>query len=80
VEYFTSPTVELSNYTSSSSLLECRIALPLWKEIIEFLQNEKETLKHIRLVCKYFRNLISFIGNRLFLKSLFQNIGINFKD
>src|SRR5579885_1895950 len=42
------------------SLINCPIALPLWKEIIEFVQKEKETLKQVRLVCKYLRNLIPF--------------------
>src|SRR5579885_3381509 len=41
------------------SLVNCFITLPLWKEIIEFAQKEKETLKQVRLVCKYLRNLIS---------------------
>src|SRR5579883_2479652 len=41
------------------SLVNCFITLPLWKEIIEFIQKEKETLKQVRLVCKYLRNLIS---------------------
>src|SRR5579883_2618629 len=42
------------------SLINCTITLPLWKEIIAFAQKEKETLKQVRLVCKYLRNLISF--------------------
>src|SRR5579883_2164932 len=41
------------------SLVNCFITLPLWKEIIEFAQKEKETLKQVRLVCKYLRNLIA---------------------
>src|SRR5579875_3773837 len=45
--------------SATFSLVNCFITLPLWKEIIEFVQNEKETLKQVRLVCKYLRNLIS---------------------
>src|SRR5579875_3905928 len=45
---------------STTSLMNCFITLSLWKEIIEFVQNEKETLKQVRLVCKYLRNLIAF--------------------
>src|SRR5579883_1561453 len=46
--------------STTLSLVNCFITLPLWKEIIEFIQKEKETLKQVRLVCKYLRNLISF--------------------
>src|SRR5579875_3422629 len=46
--------------STTFSLVNCFITLPLWKEIIEFVQKEKETLKQVRLVCKYLRNLISF--------------------
>src|SRR5579875_2682845 len=46
--------------SATFSLVNCFITLPLWKEIIEFVQNEKETLKQVRLVCKYLRNLISY--------------------
>src|SRR5579875_2217260 len=49
--------LELIPFTCS--LINCPITLPLWKEIIEFAQKEKETLKQVRLVCKYLRNLIS---------------------
>src|SRR5579885_2303759 len=50
--------LELIPFTCS--LINCPITLPLWKEIIEFVQKEKETLKQVRLVCKYLRNLIPF--------------------
>src|SRR5579875_3067940 len=46
--------------STTFSLINCPITLPLWKEIIEFVQNEKKTLKQVRLVCKYLRNLIAF--------------------
>src|SRR5579875_1990310 len=55
--------MEVVSFSSSSttlSLINCFITLPLWKEIIEFVQKEKETLKQVRLVCKYLRNLIAF--------------------
>src|SRR5579885_3755434 len=50
--------LELIPFTCS--LINCPITLPLWKEIIEFVQREKQTLKQVRLVCKYLRNLIAF--------------------
>src|SRR5579883_1046107 len=50
--------LELIPFTCS--LINCTITLPLWKEIIAFAQKEKETLKQVRLVCKYLRNLIAF--------------------
>src|SRR5579875_4098998 len=46
--------------STTFSLINCHITLPLWKEIIEFVQKEKEILKQVRLVCKYLRNLIAF--------------------
>src|SRR5579875_2371164 len=55
--------MEVVSFSSSSttlSLVNCPITLPLWKEIIEFVQKEKQTLKQVRLVCKYLRNLIAF--------------------
>src|SRR5579875_3120975 len=35
--------------------MDSPIVTPLWKEIISFLHNDKETLKQVRLVCKLFR-------------------------
>src|SRR5579875_2793599 len=59
IEYFSELT-----HSTTLSLINCPITLPLWKEIIEFVQNEKQTLKQVRLVCKYLRNLIAFYGKQ----------------
>jgi len=47
-----------SEIIDSSSYGFYLIPLPLWKEIIYYLREEKQSLKSLRLVCKVFRKFI----------------------
>src|SRR5689334_1018915 len=47
---------------SSSNIIQSTffvIPIPLWNQIIEYLKNDKESLKNLRLICKLFRNMVS---------------------